>query len=102
MNDKEFVQYVNDKRRQGMSDSQIARSLGMSLTHMMGKLNVSEKKTEASKAAPVFTAPTPAPVKEEKSEKVEKTDKKFQPKKQEKAEAPVKTPSFFKDEEFDD
>ena len=96
MNDKEFVQYVNDKRRQGMSDSQIARSLGMSLTHMMGRLNVSEKKTEASKAVPVFTAPAPMPVKEDK---VEKTDKKFQPKKQEKAEA---KPSFFKNEEFDD
>lgn len=99
MNDKEFVQYVNDKRRQGMSDSQIARSLGMSLTHMMGKLNVSEKKAEASKTAPVFMAPTPAPV---KTEKVEKTDKKFQHKKQEKDEESVKTPSFFKDEEFDD
>lgn len=96
MNDKEFVQYVNDKRRQGMSDSQIARSLGMSLAHMMGKLNVSEKKTEAPKAASVFTAPTPAPAREEK---VEKPEKKFQPKKQEKAEV---KPSFFKDEEFDD
>ena len=93
MNDKEFVQYVNDKRRQGMSDSQIARSLGMSLAHMMGKLNVSEKKAEAPKATPVFTDPAPTPVKEEKPEK------KFQPKKQEKAE--VKS-SFFKDEEFDD
>lgn len=99
MNDKEFVQHVNDKRRQGMSDSQIARSLGMSLAHMIGKLNVSEKKTEVPKAAPVFTAPTPAPVKEEKAEKI---DKKFQPKKQEKAEEPVKTPSFFKDEEIED
>lgn len=99
MNDKEFVQYVNDKRRQGMSDSQIARSLGMSLAHMMGKLNVSEKKTEAPKAAPVFTSPTPAPVKEEK---VEKPEKKFQPKKQEKAEEPVKTSRFFEDKEFDD
>lgn len=96
MNDKEFVQYVNDKRRQGMSDSQIARSLGMSLAHMIGKLNVSEKKAEAPKAAPVFTAPTPTPVKEEKAEKPEK---KFQPKKQEKTEV---KPSFFKDEEFDD
>lgn len=96
MNDKEFVQYVNDKRRQGMSDSQIARTLGMSLAHMMGKLNVSEKKTEAPKAAPAFMSPAPAPVKEEKTEK---TDKKFQPKKQEKAEV---KPSFFKNEEFDD
>lgn len=96
MNDKEFVQYVNDKRRQGMSDSQIARSLGMSLTHMMGKLNVSEKKTEAQKATPVFTSPAPVPVKEDKAEK---PDKKFQPKKQEKAEV---KPNFFKNEEFDE
>lgn len=93
MNDKKFVAYVNDKRRQGMSDSQIARSLGMSLAHMMGTLNVSEKKTEAPKAPPVFTAPAPASVKEEKAEKPEK---KFQPKKQE------KTPSFFKDEDIAD
>ena len=97
MNDKEFVQYVNDKRRQGMSDSQIARSLGMSLVHMMGKLNVSEKKTEAPKAASVLASPVPV-----KEEKVEKTDKKFHPKKQEKAEEPVKTSRFFEDKEFDD
>ena len=39
MNDKEFRQYVNEQRLQGRSDSQIARSLGMSLRHFMGRLN---------------------------------------------------------------
>lgn len=39
MNEKEFRQYVYEERRQGRSDSQIARSLGMSLKHMIGRLN---------------------------------------------------------------
>lgn len=39
MNEKEFREYVYDQRRQGRSDSQIARSLGMSLAHFMGRLN---------------------------------------------------------------
>ena len=39
MNDKEFRQYVYEERRQGRSESQIARSLGMSLSHLMGRLN---------------------------------------------------------------
>ena len=39
MNDKEFRQYVNEQRLQGRSDSQIARSLGMSLKHLIGRLN---------------------------------------------------------------
>ena len=39
MNEKEFRQYVYEERRQGRSDSQIARSLGISLKHMIGRLN---------------------------------------------------------------
>ena len=39
MNDKEFRQYVYEEKRQGRSESQIARSLGMSLSHLMGRLN---------------------------------------------------------------
>ena len=39
MTDKEFNAYVYEQRRQGISESQIARSLGMSLSHLMGRLN---------------------------------------------------------------
>jgi len=39
MTDKEFRQYVYEEKRQGRSESQIARSLGMSLSHLMGRLN---------------------------------------------------------------
>lgn len=39
MTDKEFRQYVNEQKLQGRSDSQIARSLGMSLKHLIGRLN---------------------------------------------------------------
>lgn len=39
MTDKEFKEYVYEQRRQGRSESQIARSLGMSLAHFMGRLN---------------------------------------------------------------
>lgn len=39
MTNQEFKAYVNDQKRQGISESQIARSLGMSLAHFMGRLN---------------------------------------------------------------
>lgn len=39
MTDKEFNAYVYEEKRQGRSESQIARSLGMSLAHFMGRLN---------------------------------------------------------------
>lgn len=39
MTNKEFNAYVFEQRRQGCSDSQIARSLGMSLAHFIGRLN---------------------------------------------------------------
>lgn len=39
MTNKEFRQYVYEEKRQGRSESEIARSLGMSLAHFMGRLN---------------------------------------------------------------
>ncbi len=39
MTEKEFKKYVYEEKRQGRSESQIARSLGMSLAHFMGRLN---------------------------------------------------------------
>ena len=39
MDNKKFRAYYNEQKLQGRSDSQIARSLGMSLAHMMGLLN---------------------------------------------------------------
>ena len=39
MTNKEFKQYVYEEKRQGRSESEIARSLGMSLAHFMGRLN---------------------------------------------------------------
>ena len=39
MTNKEFNEYVYEQKRQGRSESQIARSLGMSLAHFIGKLN---------------------------------------------------------------
>lgn len=43
MTNKELIAYTNAKRMNGESDSAIARSLGMSLTHFMGLLNQAEK-----------------------------------------------------------
>ena len=57
MNDKEFRQYVYEERRQGRSESQIARSLGMSLAHFMGRLNgVDVDKIDAPKKTNAETA----------------------------------------------
>lgn len=39
MTDKEFYAYVYEEKRKGRSESQIARSLGMSLAHFIGRLN---------------------------------------------------------------
>ena len=38
MTNEELKKYYNEQKLQGRSESQIARSLGMSLTHFMGKL----------------------------------------------------------------
>lgn len=76
MTDKEFIAYVNDKKREGMADNQIARNLGMSLTHFIGKLNGTEKKAE-----PVEEKKPVAEVKTEAKAEVKKPD--IKPKKQE-------------------
>lgn len=67
MTDKEFKSYVFDKKRQGLSESQIARSLGMSLAHFMGKLNG----VDVDKIDP----PKPQAPKKEKREKQKKEPK---------------------------
>lgn len=39
MTNEELKKYYHEQKLQGRSESQIARSLGMSLAHMMGLLN---------------------------------------------------------------
>ena len=39
MTNEEFKKYYNEQKLQGRSESQIARSLGMSLSHFIGRLN---------------------------------------------------------------
>lgn len=39
MTNEEFRKYYNEQKLQGRSESQIARSLGMSLSHFIGRLN---------------------------------------------------------------
>lgn len=64
MTDKEFKLYVFDKKREGQSESQIARGLGMSLAHFMGRLNgVDIRKV-------VERVPKPKKAKEKNAEKV--------------------------------
>ena len=99
MTDKEFNAYVYEERRQGRSDSQIARSLGMSLKHLIGRLNgvdvekVDPPKTNAQtakdlgiKEAPV--RPVQKPEKHEKSKKEKSVDiqKAEEPKEEKKTE----------------
>lgn len=82
MTNKEFEAHVFEERRQGRSDSQIARGLGMSLKHLIGKLNGvdvekvdppkpvrQEKKPEKKpETKPVSGAKQPEKPKEEKKE----------------------------------
>lgn len=85
MTDKEFNAYVYEEKRQGRSESQIARSLGMSLAHFMGRLNgvdvdkIDPPKTNAQtakdlgiKEAPV--RPVQKPEKHEKPKKEKMVD----------------------------
>lgn len=73
MNEKEFRQYVYEQQRQGRSESQIARSLGMSLAHFMGRLNgvnvdkvdPPKLKKEEKKPAQKKVEPKPVEVKPE-------------------------------------
>ena len=70
MTNKEFNAYVFEQRRQGRSDSQIARSLGMSLAHFIGKLNgVDVDKVDPPKKT---VNPAPQPQKAEVPKPVEK------------------------------
>lgn len=67
MTNKEFRDYAFDKMRQGLSESQIARSLGMSLAHFMGRLNgVDVDKVDPPKKE----TPTPKKEKKEKPKEV--------------------------------
>lgn len=78
MTDKEFNAYVYEERRQGRSDSQIARSLGMSLKHLIGRLNgVDVEKIDPPKQKP--EAP-----KQEKKQEVKPVSGAKQPEKHEK------------------
>ena len=43
MTSKEFITYVNEQRRQGRSDSEIARGLRLSLVEFLGKVNEAEE-----------------------------------------------------------
>ena len=100
MNEKEFREYVYEQRRQGRSDSQIARSLGMSLAHFMGRLNgvdvdkvdppkqkvdtpKPEKKTEIK---PVSGAKQPEKHEKPKKEKAAEVPKVEEPKEEKKTE----------------
>ena len=87
MNEKEFKEYVYEQRRQGRSDSQIARSLGMSLKHLIGRLNgvdvdkIDPPKTNAQtakdlgiKEAPVRPVQKPEKPKKEKPVNIPKVE----------------------------
>ena len=87
MTNKAFNAYVFEQRRQGRSDSQIARSLGMSLAHFIGKLNgVDVDKVDPPKKT---INPVQQPQKAEVPKPVEKKhDMKPEPKKEAVPEAP--------------
>jgi len=100
MNEKEFREYVYEQRRQGRSDSQIARSLGMSLAHFMGRLNGVDvdkidppkqkvdtpKPEKKSEVKPVSGAKQPEKHEKSKKEKSVDIPKIEEPKEEKKAE----------------
>lgn len=98
MTNKEFRQYVYEEKRQGRSESEIARSLGMSLAHFMGRLNgvdvdkVDPPKQEAPKVEkkpevkPVSGAKQPEKHEKPKKEKPVYIPKVEEPKEEKKAE----------------
>lgn len=109
MNEKEFRQYVNEQKLQGRSESQIARSLGMSLAHFMGRLNgvdvekvdppkqkvdtpKSEKKSEVK---PVSGAKQPEKHEKPKKEKVTEVPKTEEKVEEAKEEKPVEDLSWM-------
>ena len=100
MNEKEFREYVYEQKRQGRSESQIARSLGMSLAHFMGRLNGvdvdkidppkqkvdTSKPEKKSEAKPVSGAKQPEKHEKPKKEKVAEAPKTEEPKDEKKSE----------------
>ena len=83
MTDKEFRAYVFEERRQGRSDSQIARSLGMSLKHLIGMLNgVDVDKVDP----PKHKKETPKPEKKQEVKPVSGAKQTEEPKEEKKAE----------------
>lgn len=97
MNEKEFREYVYEQKRQGRSESQIARSLGMSLAHFMGRLNgvdvdkidplKPEKKTEVKSVSGAKQPEKHERPKKEKVAEAPKTEEKVEePKEAKKAE----------------
>lgn len=100
MNDKEFNAYVYEQRRQGRSESQIARSLGMSLAHFMGRLNGVDvdkvdppkqkvdtpKPEKKSEIKPVSGAKQPKKYEKSKKETVVEASKTEEPKDEKKSE----------------
>lgn len=100
MTDKEFNAYVYEEKRQGRSESQIARSLGMSLAHFMGRLNgvdvdkvdPPKEKVEAPKqekkpeVKPVSGAKQPERHEKPKKEKAAELPKVEEPKEEKKTE----------------
>lgn len=70
MTNKELKAYVFEEKRQGRSESEIARSLNMSLKHLMGRLNgvdvdkidPPKPKKEEKKPAPKKVEPKPIEV----------------------------------------
>ena len=86
MTNKELKAYVFEEKRQGRSESQIARSLNMSLKHLIGKLN----------GVDVDKIDSPKPKKEEKKP----APKKVEPKPAEVVPEPVKEPAVEAAEEI--
>ena len=98
MTNQEFNAYVYEQKRQGRSESQIARSLGMSLAHFMGRINgvdvdkVDPPKQEAPKVEkkpevkPVSGAKQPEKHDKPKKEKVVDIPKAEEPKEEKAAE----------------
>lgn len=74
MTNEEFRKYYNEQKLQGRSESQIARSLGMSLSHFIGRLNgvdvdkVDPPKKEKKPKKEVKTDIPPVTVEEPKEE----------------------------------
>jgi hypothetical protein len=101
MTNQEFNAYVYEQKRQGRSESQIARSLGMSLAHFMGRINgvdvdkVDPPKQEAPKVEKKPEVKSVSGVKP--PEKPKKEEKKPEPKKEERTEKSSEDLSWMND-----